>query len=68
MTTVLRIVPNQDFRHGGIQFLKGENYIVSSEDAQYFAAVEWIGELPSKSDDQTLDIHDLELGQSTHVL
>ena len=64
---MVRIIPNQDFTHRGVQFSSGQNYDVSIEDAEYFAAAGWIGELRSKQD-QTLDIHDLGLGHSINVL
>lgn len=60
------IIPNQDFTHEGVRFLKGESYDVSSEDAEYFTRAGWVGET-SVRQDQTLDIHDLELGHLINV-
>jgi hypothetical protein len=41
---VVRIVPNQDFKHGRCLFKTGEVYMVTPELAAYFKDAKWVGE------------------------
>lgn len=60
------IIPNQDFKHEGWDFLKGEQYHVSDEDAAYFSAAGWTGDR-GKPATHALEVQDLQLGIVSNV-
>lgn len=45
--TLVAVVPNQGFRHGGKRFEVGEVYLVDPVDAGYFVGVGWASRLHS---------------------
>jgi len=62
----MKIIPNQDFKHGGQAFVEGEEYEVSDEEAEYFEACGWVGERTA-GESVTLDVQDMMLGHSSEV-
>lgn len=63
----MKIIPNQDFKHGRETYLKGQEYDVDSDLAYYFKAVGWVGEPGNTEKEVTLDIQDGQIGHSSEV-
>lgn len=64
----MKVKPNQDFKHNRKMYKKGRSYEVSSEDADYFASVGWVGQPAETGKEQSLEIHDGVLGQKSEVI
>lgn len=63
----MKIIPNQDFKDNGETYLKGQEYEVPAEDAEYFTACGWVGERTETTGDVSLDIQDGQLGHTAEV-
>lgn len=63
----MKIVPNQDFKHGEYSYSKGTEYEVDDEDAEYFTACGWVGDQPKTGNQHFLDVHDGVIGHSSEV-
>jgi len=63
----MQITPNQDFKHQGQTYAKGQEYEVPNADAEHFELCGWVGDALNAEAVHTLEVQNVQLGHESEV-